>query len=112
VEQVIAMRPGLGLAHARTGGEALALAAELTPELILLDLRLPDAGGAQIVAELRRDPATRSAHIVVLSGETGPAERDAALAAGADAFLAKPVLVQELLEALAAGLDRSAQPSA
>jgi CheY-like chemotaxis protein len=107
VEQIVALRPALDLVHARSGAEGLARAAELLPELIILDGRLPDTGGEQVIRELRRNPTTRVAHVVVLSGATGVAEKEALLAAGADAFLAKPVGVQDLLAAIDAGLVTS-----
>ena len=82
---------------ASDGQSALAAIAQARPDLVLLDLALPDMPGADFLARLRADPATATLPVIVLSASLDPAERLAAFRAGADAFLLKPVDDQSLL---------------
>jgi two-component system cell cycle response regulator len=77
--------------QAGTGAGALALARTMRPDLALIDLRLPDMDGLELCRRLRADPATRAIPLIALSSVCGPAERLAALRAGADEAYAKPV---------------------
>ena len=88
---------GFVVIASRDGVEALEKAREESPDLILLDLMLPRLSGERVCQELRGDPRTRALPIVVLSARVGEAERLRALAAGADAFIAKPYEVEQLL---------------
>ncbi|MGA5823296.1 response regulator [Kitasatospora sp. NPDC094028] len=88
---------------AATGGEALDRAALSLPDAVLLDLGLPDLDGMDVLRGLR----TRSAMpIIVLSGRAGAADKVGALDAGADDYLTKPFLMDELLARLRAVLRR------
>ena len=98
VELVIRRRPHLELVEAEDGETGLRLARELAPDLVLLDLRLPGLSGEEVLASLRADAATSSLRIVVISAEARPYETHRVLEAGADAYLTKPVDVNELLE--------------
>lgn len=75
--------------------------------VVLLDVRLPDGNGLTLARELRSRPAAQRPRVLILSASVLPAERDAALAAGADAFLGKPYrppeLVDRLIELIEAG---------
>ncbi len=75
----------------------LAMARSQRPDLILLDLALPDMPGTQVLRELRADPATRAIPVIVLTSSRGGGERLEALSAGADDVMSKPVLDQVLL---------------
>jgi two-component system cell cycle response regulator len=75
---------------AASGVECLALAAAQQPDLILLDLQLPDLPGHEVLRRLRADPATRDILVVVLTAMTDSAVRLAAFAAGADDVISKP----------------------
>ena len=88
---------------ARTGREALALAADQPPDAIILDLGLPDIDGTEVIVELRR---WCQAPIIVLSGRTSPGDKIGALDAGADDYVAKPFAMAELLARLRAALRR------
>jgi len=98
VERILERRPGIALSEARTGAEGLALAATLRPNLVVLDLRLPDLSGEEVLRRLRTDEATRDTPVIVVSAEARPAEADRVLAAGADDFLVKPIDVRTFLE--------------
>jgi two-component system cell cycle response regulator len=75
---------------AASGAECLDMAVAQRPDLILLDLQLPDIPGQEVLRRLRADPATRDILVIVLTGLTDSAARLAALAAGADDVIAKP----------------------
>ncbi|MFB6891825.1 response regulator [Kitasatospora sp. NPDC056327] len=88
---------------AATGGEALDRAARRAPDAVLLDLGLPDLDGMEVIRGLRRRSAVP---IIVLSGRSGAADKVEALDAGADDYLTKPFLMEELLARLRAVLRR------
>ena len=86
---------------AHDGARALELVAEKVPDLILLDLSLPDMTGHEIAAAIRARYG-RACRIVALTGYSGREEREGAERSGCDAFLTKPVNIPEL-EALLEG---------
>ncbi len=81
-------------------GVALDLARQHRPDLILLDLRLPDMPGEDVKHQLRTDPATRNIPIVILSAYASKKHIDQLLATGATAYLTKPIRVRDLLQTL------------
>jgi two-component system cell cycle response regulator len=85
---------------AANGADCLRLARERRPDLILLDMILPDLSAPEILQTLRKDPATASIPVVVLSSDMDPERRMAAFAAGADDFLCKSVADEDLLSRL------------
>ncbi len=76
--------------EARDGDEALALAREAAPDLLILDWMMPGRHGPAVLAELRADPATRDLPVLMMTAKAGSAERAQLLAAGATACMAKP----------------------
>src|SRR5512134_4137617 len=88
---------GFQVITARDGVEALDQARDGHPDLMLLDLMLPRLSGERVCQELRADPRTATLPIVVVSARVQEAERLRALAAGADAFIAKPYETGRLL---------------
>jgi len=92
---------GLGLALSRSLVEAnlgIELALEHRPDLVLLDLHLPDLGGAEVLARLRADERTKDLPVVILSADATVRTPEPLLEAGAQAYLTKPIGVRELLE--------------
>ncbi len=85
---------------AATGAEAIRSAAEFPPELVLLDLGLPDMNGLEVVREIQRQPAGARIPIVALTGHALDTDRAAALAAGCTGYLTKPINAATLLAAL------------
>ena len=88
---------------ARTGREALAVAARNPPDAVILDLGLPDIDGTEVIVELRR---WSKAPIIVLSGRSSPGDKIGALDVGADDYVTKPFAMAELLARLRAALRR------
>jgi CheY-like chemotaxis protein len=107
VERILDRRPEIELVEARTGNDGLALAATLGPSLIVLDLRLPDISGEEVLRRLRAGDATRGTAVVVVSAEARPSEADRVLAGGADHFLVKPIDVSTFLEVVDRMLARA-----
>jgi CheY-like chemotaxis protein len=93
-------RPAWRLLLAEDGATGLAIAREQRPDLILLDLHLPDCTGHEVLQSLRGDPATASIRVLALSAEARPEERERGLRAGFSAYLTKPVVFTELAAAL------------
>ena len=90
-------RPDIQLRTAMTGGDGVRVAIDGQPALILLDNRLPDASGEQVLRQLAATPATAAIPIVILSGDTNPATINEVMAAGAADFLGKPFEAHQLL---------------
>jgi two-component system KDP operon response regulator KdpE len=88
---------------ARTGKEALAVAAASPPDAMILDLGLPDVDGTEVIVAFR---GWSTAPIIVLSGRTSPGDKIGALDAGADDYVTKPFAMDELLARLRAALRR------
>jgi len=93
---------GYNVMEARTGQEALAMAAD-APDLITLDVNLPDMSGFQVCRQLKSDPATSSIPILHVSSTfVDPAHRVRGLDGGADAYLAEPIDRAELVATIGA----------
>ena len=107
VERILTSRPEVVFGSAPDGRSGLDSALRLRPDLVLLDLALPDISGEQVLARLRADPATRAIPVIVVSGETDPAVHHRLLAQGAQWWLTKPYEISDLLrlvdDSLAAG---------
>jgi CheY-like chemotaxis protein len=84
--------------HAADGQAALdLLGAGARPDLILLDLRLPKVDGLEVLRRVKSDPALRTIPVIVLTTSDAPGDLDAAYAAGANSYLVKPVVFDNLL---------------
>ncbi|MBI3507551.1 MAG: response regulator [Proteobacteria bacterium] len=96
---------GYGIATAENGIEGLARARAIKPDLVLVDMNMPDMDGKSLCALLRGEPATRRTPVIVLSGEGKLGTMEDAVATGANAYLVKPVDFQRLREKIAALLE-------
>jgi PAS domain S-box-containing protein len=106
---------GFEVREAADGREALAACAGDWPDLVLMDLRMPVMDGTEATRALRAAPDRRRVPILALTASAVGEERDAILAAGADAILRKPIPEPELLRAIGAHLGiayRYADPDA
>jgi CheY-like chemotaxis protein len=98
IEHVLHLRPNVMLHTAVQGTLGLDLARNHHPDLILLDVHLPDLDGAEVLTELRRDPTTRDIPVVVVSADATPSQRSRLREMGAAHYLTKPLHINELLE--------------
>ena len=83
--------------EATTGGEAVEMATEHAPDLVLMDIQMPDFDGVEALRRLRADARTASLRVLAVTAQAMQGDREAFLAAGFDGYLSKPVNVQELL---------------
>jgi len=100
-------RHGYRVEQAETGAEALDLYASFRPDVVVLDLSLPDTDGLDIVKRIRERAATP---IIILSVRGGERDKVLALDLGADDYLTKPFSVNELLARIRVALRHIAQP--
>jgi PAS domain S-box-containing protein len=105
IERIISDRPQVRLLSAMQGSLGLELARDHLPDLILLDLHLPDIGGDEALRRLREDPATRTIPVVMISADATQAQIDRLLAAGANEYLTKPLDVKRFLQVVETTLD-------
>ncbi|MET0862940.1 MAG: PAS domain S-box protein [Nakamurella sp.] len=110
MEQLVARRPQWRLISAGHGALGLELATASPPDLVLLDLNLPDIGGAEVLSRLRSTPATSKIRVVVVSADANPHQIRTLKEAGADGYLTKPLAVQELFATLDAQLGMPVSP--
>ena len=89
------------------GEEGLRIAREKRPDLVLLDLMLPDLPGTEICKTLKSDPATRNVQVVMLTAKGEEIDRVVGFELGADDYVTKPFSVRELLLRVQAILRRS-----
>ncbi len=100
VEHILAHRPAIKLLTAMQGGLSVELAREHQPDLIVLDLNLPDLHGSQVLSLLQAEPRTASIPVIVISADATPGQAERLLEVGASAYLAKPLDVKQFLEVL------------
>ena len=102
VQAALSSRPWIQLSLAATIEEGLAALHDRVrsplPQLILLDVHLPDASGLDFLKLAKANPETRHIPVVMISADATPEQVDACLAAGAACYLTKPVQILALLE--------------
>jgi PAS domain S-box-containing protein len=104
VESILQSRPEIRLIPALKGRLGLQLARECDPDLILLDLHLPDVHGETVLQELSSDPRTRGIPVLVISADATPRQIERLRASGVRDYLTKPIDVERFLAAVEAGL--------
>jgi GAF domain-containing protein/CheY-like chemotaxis protein len=97
VQHALEFRPGVELLTAPDGATGVRIARRYRPGLVLLDLNLPDLQGDEVLATLRADERTAAIPVVMVSADAMQGQIDRLLAAGAHAYLTKPVQVRRLL---------------
>jgi PAS domain S-box-containing protein len=100
IESILGARPGYTLIPALQGRLGLDLAWEHAPDLIMLDVHLPDMPGDEVLARLRADARTAQTPVLVISADAMPGREDRLLNGGAQAFLTKPLDVDRFLGTL------------
>lgn len=88
---------GYRVSMASGGREALSMVATDKPDVILLDLLMPDLNGSEVCSRLKKDSQTRDVPVIILTGVHDNETRDLTIACGADEFLNKPVSTMELM---------------
>lgn len=102
-------RAGHRVRHARDGWGGLRLVRELRPDLVVLDVMLPELDGIEVCRALRRDPDTVRIPIIMLTARADEADVILGLGAGADDYVAKPFRPRELVARIDAVLRRGAE---
>ncbi|RYZ88281.1 MAG: response regulator, partial [Proteobacteria bacterium] len=97
IETILENRPDINLLSAMQGGIGLDLARQHEPDLILLDLDLPDIKGHEVITRLQRSSITKDIPVVIVSADATPGQIERLLAAGAKAYLTKPLDVGQFL---------------
>jgi DNA-binding response OmpR family regulator len=90
-------RAGFEVEVARDGAEALTALAGRPPDLLLLDVMMPELDGFEVCERIRRQPAWQDTKIVMLTARGRDVERQRGLALGADAYVTKPFSTRELV---------------
>jgi two-component system cell cycle response regulator DivK len=96
---------GYATLEATTGTEAVELAVQHGPDLVLMDIRLPDIDGVESLGRLRADERTAAIPVIAVTAQAMHGDREEFLAAGFDGYLSKPVDVLEMVETVRAHLD-------
>jgi len=98
---------GFETLEASTAAEGVALAAEHSPDVILMDIQLPDMDGTIALGRLRAEPATKAIPVVALTAFAMDRDRDRLLGAGFDGYLAKPIDVKTFADEVGRYCDRA-----
>ncbi|MBE7159193.1 MAG: response regulator, partial [Rhodospirillales bacterium] len=100
IECILARRGGIQLTSAMYGRLGLEIAREQRPDLILLDVHLPDLPGWEVLAALQADPATHDIPVVVISADATSRQMQRLTEAGAAVYMTKPIDVSKLMRVL------------
>lgn len=92
---------GYAVIEAKDGRQAVEMAGTMRPDLILMDIKLPELDGLSATRLLQEDPATRSIPVIALTALALPGDREKLLAAGCVAYVTKPINVVEFRKTLA-----------
>jgi len=106
MQRILQRRPGLVLHSAPSGRAGIGLALSTEPQVIFLDLHLPDLQGEEVLREIQSDVRLASIPVVVLSADATPGQRRTLIAAGAVAYLTKPLDVAKVLATVDTLLSR------
>ena len=109
IEEIVSRYPAIRLVEAMQGKLGLELAGTAKPDWILLDSRLPDLSGEEVLHALRSSPKTAGIPVTILSADATPATMKRLVAAGAREYLTKPLDVRQLIDLLEATLPPGPQ---
>jgi DNA-binding response OmpR family regulator len=110
VERLLEQRPEVELIMALEGKQGLTLARECRPDLVLLDLYLQDMDGEHVLRAIRAEPELRRTPVIVITAEPYPRLPERMRAAGAQAYLRKPLNFDEFFAAIDAALRQDGAP--
>jgi PAS domain S-box-containing protein len=109
VEQIIARHPDIRLMAAVNGNSGIRIAREHKPEVILLDINLPDIDGFEVLRILRSDPITAHIPVIAISANAMPLDIERGMKAGFFRYITKPIKVDEFMEAMDVALEFAGQ---
>ncbi len=92
--------------EAPTGGEGVRLASERRPDLILMDIQLPDIDGSEALRRIREDRALDAVAVIAVSASVMPDDQQKIVTSGFDAFVTKPINLKPFLETVQRFLER------
>src|SRR5262249_21131412 len=98
MQGILRQRPSIRLLHAPSGEAGLEMIKEHAPNLVLLDLHLPDISGEEVVRRMRRNAAMQDIPAALATADASPGVTKRMQAAGATACLSKPLDIQRVLE--------------
>ncbi len=98
------------LAHARTGPDGMRQAENIKPDLILLDIGLPDRDGLEVARHLKADISLADTPVVALTAHAMSGDRERCVDAGCDDYMSKPINVRELLSLVEQYLNAKEDP--
>jgi CheY-like chemotaxis protein len=101
-EETLKLRGGFDLRVAEDGAQALSLAAEWRPDVLVLDSHLPDLSGTQVLQRLRALPGFDAVPAFMCSADVLPEDVQQAMAAGFKGYWPKPIDIEQVLQDLAA----------
>ncbi len=96
---------GYRVIQAAEGRQALELARERMPELILMDIQLPEMDGLEVTRLLKNDPATRDLKIVALTAHAMRGDEERVREAGCSGYIAKPINTRDFVKLIASYLE-------
>ena len=105
IRRILALE-GYEVVTASSAAEGVRLAQEVRPDLVLCDIMMPDHSGRWVIEQLRQTPETAETPVILLTGETSPADVRKGMTVGADDYLCKPVVVSDLLNSIQTRLAR------
>jgi CheY-like chemotaxis protein len=108
--QTVLVRGGFNVITATSGAESIDLVREQQPDLVLMDLQLPEMDGLEATRRIVADPDLGGVKVVAYSAMVMPADRDRALDAGCVGFIAKPVGARELITLVSGYLEGEGPP--
>jgi two-component system cell cycle response regulator DivK len=103
--QLVLQKSGHTVIAAADGEQGLKMAAQHQPDLILMDVQMPGMDGLEATRRLKREPRTSQIRIIALTALAMKGDAERILAAGCDAYLAKPYHYQQLMDAVTKALE-------
>lgn len=101
---------GYRVINTEEGTSGLLLAKMHRPNLVILDLGLPDVSGVTVLTELKREPSTRAIPVLVCTADDSTATREETRAAGCSGYIVKPFSADEFLDAVRGVLETPSTP--
>ena len=105
VEQIIVRRPNIHLLTAVNGNLGIEIARKNRPDVILLDINMPDISGFEVLKILRKDPATLHIPVIAVTAKATPLDIERGMKAGFFCYITKPFKIDEFMEAIEMTLE-------